>query len=398
HMVTVTQHYDAYPYPARDPKDEAKRLIVGSPSQPVEIDHFVFGGKRDWSVPIKILVAGGGSGDGLIQLAQGLTSAKRPYDITYIDLSTSARQIAQERARIRGLTGISFITGSLLDAGDLGPFDYIDCCGVLHHLPDPAAGFAALRAAVAPHGGMGFMVYAPYGRSGVYPLQEAFSSLLAGCDPKQRLARARAIYARLPADHPFKKNARVGDHLTSDAGFYDLLLHGQDRAFDVPDLLGVLAQTDWSLVGFCKPAQYDPQPFLDAPCDLPAPAAMAVAEKLRGSIKVHVGYAVPVAAARQPATGKALSAIPHISGGKVSALAKIVHSGKPVALTSDGEKLQISLDPRSAAAINLVNGQRTLGEIAQRADLDPLQFGSLWAAVHDALTGWGLLHYSQLYR
>ncbi len=397
-MVTVTQHYDAYPYPARDPKDEAKRLIVGSPSQPVEIDHFVFGGNRDWSVPIKILVAGGGSGDGLIQLAQGLTSAKRPYDITYIDLSTSARQIAQERARIRGLTGISFITGSLLDAGELGPFDYIDCCGVLHHLPDPAAGFAALRAAVAPHGGMGFMVYAPYGRSGVYPLQEAFSSLLAGCDPKQRLARARAIYARLPADHPFKKNARVGDHLTSDAGFYDLLLHGQDRAFDVPDLLGVLAQTDWSLVGFCKPAQYDPQPFLDAPCDLPAPEAMAVAEKLRGSIKVHVGYAVPVAAARQPATGKALSAIPHISGGKVSALAKIVHSGKPVALTSDGEKLQISLDPRSAAAINLVNGQRTLGEIAQRADLDPLQFGSLWAAVHDALTGWGLLHYSQLYR
>ena len=397
-MVTVTQHYDAYPYPARDPKDEAKRLIVGSPSQPVEIDHFVFGGKRDWSVPIKILVAGGGSGDGLIQLAQGLTSAKRPYDITYIDLSTSARQIAQERARIRGLTGISFITGSLLDAGELGPFDYIDCCGVLHHLPDPAAGFAALRAAVAPHGGMGFMVYAPYGRSGVYPLQEAFSSLLAGCDPNQRLARARAIYARLPADHPFKKNARLGDHLTSDAGFYDLLLHGQDRAFDVPDLLGVLAQTDWSLVGFCKPAQYDPQPFLDAPCDLPAPEAMAVAEKLRGSIKVHVGYAVPMAAARQPATGKALSAIPHISGGKVSALAKIVHSGKPVALTSDGEKLQISLDPRSAAAINLVNGQRTLGEIAQMADLDPLQFGSLWAAVHDALTGWGLLHYSQLYR
>ena len=28
----VRDQYEAYPYPARDPRDEAKRLITGSPS------------------------------------------------------------------------------------------------------------------------------------------------------------------------------------------------------------------------------------------------------------------------------------------------------------------------------------------------------------------------------
>ncbi len=134
------------------------------------MDHHLWGGARDWSRPLRALVAGGGTGDGLIQLAQLLTDAGRAYQITYLDLSIAARKIAEARAAARGLTGISFVTDSLLDAGDHGPFDYIDCCGVLHHLPRPQAGFDALAAALAPGGGIGCMVYAPLGRSGVYPL------------------------------------------------------------------------------------------------------------------------------------------------------------------------------------------------------------------------------------
>ena len=101
-MSRIEDQYDAYPYPERDPADEKKRLIVGSPSHPVEIDHFVFGGKRDWTKPFRALVAGGGTGDALIQMAQVLTNAGRPYEITYLDLSRSARKIAEERARGRG--------------------------------------------------------------------------------------------------------------------------------------------------------------------------------------------------------------------------------------------------------------------------------------------------------
>ena len=53
--------YETFPYPARDPKDEDKRLVVGSPGNWDEVVHFVFGG-RDPSADgkkIKVLVAGG---------------------------------------------------------------------------------------------------------------------------------------------------------------------------------------------------------------------------------------------------------------------------------------------------------------------------------------------------
>ena len=166
-MNEVAEQYEAYPYPERDPADERKRLITGSPSHPLEIDHFVYGGMRDWAQPLRALVAGGGTGDALIQMAAVLTSAGRPYEITYLDLSQASRKVAEARAEVRGLKGIKFVTGSLLDAPELGQFDYIDCCGVLHHLPDPQEGFDALGRALAPTGGMGLMVYAPYGRSGV---------------------------------------------------------------------------------------------------------------------------------------------------------------------------------------------------------------------------------------
>jgi hypothetical protein len=77
----VRAQYEAYPYPHRDPRDEAKRLITGSPSHPLEIDHYLFRGRRDWSRPFRALVAGGGTGDGTIMLAQGLADRSCPAEI-----------------------------------------------------------------------------------------------------------------------------------------------------------------------------------------------------------------------------------------------------------------------------------------------------------------------------
>ncbi|WP_371153112.1 class I SAM-dependent methyltransferase [Jannaschia sp. 2305UL9-9] len=392
-MVTVTEHYDAYPYPARDPKDEARRLITGSPSRPIEMDHFLWGGRRDWSKPLRVLVAGGGSGDGLVQLAQLLTDAKRPYDITYIDLSTSARAVAEARVAQRGLKGITFHTGSLLDAPELGRFDYIDCCGVLHHLPDPNAGFSALSAACAPGGGMGMMVYAPYGRSGVYPLQEAFGTLLHGLPPEARLAAAKDILSRLPNGHPFKRNQQLVDHRASDAGFYDLLLHGQDRAFDIHSLLTTLADTGWELASFCQPGLYEPERITGQPHALPPAEAMAVAEKLRGTIKVHVAYVVPNGSKVTP--NRSLDRVPHL-GAPAAKLAQLVAAGKPVPIRIDGEAMPITLPKNCAPLIAQVDGRRPLSAIARHADRDVLTFGAEWNAVERAFLPWGLLHYSTL--
>ena len=88
--------YESYPYPARDPGDEDKRLITGSPGNWDEVVHFVFGG-RDPSAKgkIRILVAGGGTGDALVMLAQQARDRKAKAEIVYIDLSESSRAIAE---------------------------------------------------------------------------------------------------------------------------------------------------------------------------------------------------------------------------------------------------------------------------------------------------------------
>ena len=35
----VREQYEALPYPPRDPRDEAKRLVIGSPSHLAELNH-----------------------------------------------------------------------------------------------------------------------------------------------------------------------------------------------------------------------------------------------------------------------------------------------------------------------------------------------------------------------
>ena len=62
--------------------------------------------------------------------------------VTYLDRSQAAMRVARARAEARGLTNIDWVQGSILDLPrlGLGPFDYIDCCGVLHHLPESGVG------------------------------------------------------------------------------------------------------------------------------------------------------------------------------------------------------------------------------------------------------------------
>ena len=397
-MSQVKAQYEAYPYPERDPKDEKKRLISGSPSHVLEIDHFLFGGQRDWSKPLRALVAGGGTGDGLIQLAQMMKTAGRALDVTYVDLSTASRKVAEARAKMRGLEGIRFVTGSLLDAADLGQFDYIDCCGVLHHLPDPQAGFEALLAALAPGGGMGFMVYAPYGRSGVYPLQEAFGALYEGMTPEARLKAAKKLVADLPEGHPFRANINLGDHKDSDAGFYDLLLHSQDRAFDVTALAEVMGAAGWQLSGFTMPALYDLSRITPVPDHLSTPEQMALAEKLRGTIKTHVGYAIRATEARAPASGKNRALVPHLKGVGAGDLARAVAQGQKPRLGFAGLDISLSLPKGAAPLIALIDGRRSLAEIAAQTGTDPIGMGALWGRIERDLGDFGMLLYSNILR
>lgn len=370
----LAAQYEAYPYPKRDPREEAKRLIIGSPGHLREVDYWVFGANRPASRPLNALVAGGGTGDATIMLAQQMARAGRPGTITWLDRSGPALDIARGRAAARGLTNIVWELRSLLDlpGSGLGPFDYIDCCGVLHHLPDPAAGLSALLSVLAPGGGIGLMVYAPHGRTGVYMVQDALRMLTPAEDPPPaRLDIAKRVMRHLPESAWLRRNTYFGDHIDGgDSGLYDLLLNPRDTAFTVPALHDLLTLAGLRATCWLEPMRYDPatwlpDPKLRARADLLGPVARAaLAEALCGNMSTHVVYCVRDTDSWQAADPSAPGAVPIARELPADELAKHVRPDGTLSFLFDGLAAPVALPPLAPAVLRLVDGTRTVAEIA----------------------------------
>ncbi|HEY5799562.1 MAG TPA: class I SAM-dependent methyltransferase [Burkholderiaceae bacterium] len=237
YLPEVKEHYERLPYPTVDPQDEKKRLARTWLEQLPMVNHYCFRGRQKFDGGFRALVAGGGTGNATIFLAEQLRHTDA--QIVHLDLSRASIAVAQERARIRGLSNIRWIEDSLLNlpALDLGQFDYINCDGVLHHLLDPDAGLRALRSVLKADGAMALMVYGSIGRTGVYQMQRLLrlANQDAGVDLK--LAHAKEILADLPPMNWYRLGADLyNDHKMGDAGIYDALLHSQDRAYTVTEL------------------------------------------------------------------------------------------------------------------------------------------------------------------
>lgn len=398
--TALKAQYEAYPYPKRDPAEENKRLIVGSPSHLREIDYWVFEARRPRERPLEALIAGGGTGDGTIMLAAQLQAAGRPGHVTYLDRSQAAMAIAKARAEARGLTNIVWREGSLFDLQNsgLGPFDYIDCCGVLHHLADPAAGLAALLTVLAPDGGIGLMVYAPHGRTGVAMLQDALR-LLAPVDeaPAERLAVAKRVLRHLPETGWLRHNPFVGDHLQGgDAGIYDLLLNPRERTYKVPELAALLDRAGLRIAALIEPMRYDPMTWLPDPKLRHVAGALgpvekaALAEALTGNMIAHVAYAVARDHPSAPPDPMAPDAVPVMREISGPALAKHIRPDATVPFLFDGLRANVALPPLAAAILALVDGERTvaaIGETLAARGIAPAAFQRAWRQCFTALSG-----------
>jgi SAM-dependent methyltransferase len=385
----LAAQYEAYPYPRRDPADERRRLVVGSPSHLREIDYWVFGTARPTSRPLNALIAGGGSGDGTIMLAQQLATANRPGTVTYLDRSQAAMAIARSRADIRGLANIAWHTGSLLDLphSGLGPFDYIDCCGVLHHLAHPEAGLAALLSVLAPDGGLGLMVYAPYGRTGVAPLQHALTTLAPPDQPPaDRLAVAKRLLRHLPDSAWLRRNPYVGDHLEGgDAGIYDLLLNPRERTYTVPELAAFLSSAGLTIAALIEPMRYDPATWLPDPKlralaePLDPLARAALAEAITGNMSTHIAYCARTPCPLpDPTDPGAVPIAREISGPD---LAKHIGADGAMSFLFDGLRALVPVPRLALPILNLIDGTRTVADLAAtlaERGIDAPQFQRAW--------------------
>lgn len=238
YLEEVRNQYENYPYPERDPEDE-KGMLISSKSSSLDcLNYFCFGGERDFSKPFRVLVAGGGTGDCAIYLAEQLRDT--PAEVVYLDMSQASMKIAKSRAKIRKLNNITWVHDSLLNLpeSNLGKFDYISCTGVLHHLENPEAGLDALKSVLHPDGSIFLMLYAQHGRTSIYQMQDLLRRVHANePDIQKRIDRTRLLLKSLPEGNWFNfSSGAYGFDLQSDIGLYDLLLHPQDRAYTVPQL------------------------------------------------------------------------------------------------------------------------------------------------------------------
>lgn len=378
----VRQQYERFPYPERRPEDEKTRLIGTWLDDLRMVNHHCFGGVRSFNDGFRVLVAGGGTGDGTVFLAEQLRGLHA--EIVHLDVSRAAMDVARERVRLRQLDNVHFVEASLLDAPrlGLGSFDYINCCGVLHHLPDPPRGLDALLDVLAPDAALGLLLYALYGRTGVYQMQSLLR-LICGpeIDEQHRIDLARSTLAVLPRSNWFVRGEDLhADHRTGgDAGLYDLLLHPLDRAYTVPEIyewftdrcgLSVI-WSDWHRGRL----PYEPETYLarGAPVLLERIGALdpraraAAAELISGAIITHSFYAtrdVDTAAPYGDASMVPLLANDAATGPDIASVID-AHGNQPFILQHAQSGLERTPDPgRHVRAIfAALDGQRSFAQI-----------------------------------
>ena len=254
----VRKQYEAYSYPP--PIEDAAQFL--KQWGPLTCDP-QFAGIQLWPEGrprqnLRILCAGCGSSQA------PLIALNNPdCTVTGIDLSEASLAHSSRLRDRHGLKNLELRRMSLLDVGQLdSSFDLILCTGVLHHLPDPDAGLKALADVLEPAGSMGIMLYGKSARAGVYQVQDILRRLGAGPDAAG-LGMARELLKFVPPHHYlFEPNGKLPVDLAQDAGIVDMLLHPQDRAYSVPEVMEFVAAANLIFFGWSDNADYCVDRFL----------------------------------------------------------------------------------------------------------------------------------------
>ena len=162
---------------------------------------------------------------------------KQNYDLANLEV----RQLAVENV-------------AELDRG----FDLIVCTGVLHHLVDPDTGLRALRSVLKPDGAMNLMVYAPYGRDGVYMMQEYCRRLGVGTS-QEEIRDLMTVLRSLPEHHPLLATQGGSREFPNADALADAVLNPRDRSYSVSQLYDFVESNGLKLSRWYWQAAYLPQ-------------------------------------------------------------------------------------------------------------------------------------------
>jgi SAM-dependent methyltransferase len=284
----VQDFYDRYPYPPPVESLEQYRRVWQDPRKRRAEYHLLWP-SRPYREDSSHLIAGCGT-------SQAAKHALRwpAAQVTAIDISATSFGYTQELKRKYNLANLQVHQLPIDRVSELKiNFDQIVCTGVLHHLADPDSGLAALRSVLKPDGAIHLMVYAPYGRTGVYMLQE-FCRRLGIRATNEGIENLITVLRALPPGHPLETVLREAPDFQQEAALADALLHPQDRAYSVPQLFDFIQRGALTFGRWAKQAPYSARcgligrlpPALQM-AELSPPEQFAAVELFRGTMVRH---------------------------------------------------------------------------------------------------------------
>jgi len=249
----VRDFYDRYPYPR--PIDSLEKYRhLWQDRQRRRADYHLFWPARSYREDQTILIAGCGTSQAA-KHALRWPSAK----VTGIDFSATSVRCTEELKRKYNLNNLQVHQLPIERVNDLATsFDQIVCTGVLHHLTDPDAGLRALCGVLKTDGAMHLMVYAPYGRTGIYMLQE-FCRRVGIHATDEGIRDLISALRALPVGHPLENLLREAPDFRQEAALADALLHPQDRAYSVPQLFDFIKRAGLTFSRWVRQAPYSPR-------------------------------------------------------------------------------------------------------------------------------------------
>lgn len=359
--------YETFPYPREVSGLDEFKAGARQPIWNPKTSYAVFFPESTPRADLDILIAG--CGTNLVPVFGAFMPEAR---IVGVDISCASLAISAEQCATNDITNVEHHQLALEDVASLErTFDFVCCTGVLHHLEDPVRGLRALGDVTRPHGAIMAMVYARYGRQGIYMLQELASMLGLRID-ELSAAKTQTLLAELPATHPFRAVYReVGARISLEE-VMDMILNPRDRSFRVPDVRALIDDAELRFHRWLGNAPYRPemtalgQAGLLPEADALGPWEQAAAAELAfGNIIKH---SFVVTHPQRPAASVLfdghgiLDAYPSLSTHL-----KVEHVGDSLVVTNEGHGVPIeTAAPVSemAALLKACDGRRTVGQLA----------------------------------
>jgi SAM-dependent methyltransferase len=370
----VRAFYEDHPYPP--PIDDLEKYRLWGDPQKRRAEFHLLWPCRTFDEDISVLVAGCGTSQAA-KLAMRWPAAR----VTGIDFSETSVRCTEELKRKYQLDNLQVRELPLERAGELATsFDQIVCTGVLHHLPDPDAGLSALSGLLKPDGAMNLMVYAPYGRTGIYMLQEFCKRIGVGATDVEIRDLISALKV-LPAGHPLQNLLREAPDFRSEAALADALLHPCDRAYSIPQLFEFLERGGLRFGRWVRQAAYSPRcgvmaqlPQASRLQQLTVEEQYIATELFRGTMVRHsvIAYRDDASGGRDPIRfdGEAWANYVPVRMPDTVCVRERLPPGAAAILISPSHTYRDIFMPIDAAEMRLldaIDNERSIGSIADKA-------------------------------